>query len=135
MRLAVRVLAVLAALLVGAAITYPRWQRHLGVFANPFAAQRFDRAKWLAAAPVAPGKNARGPMAEDLRRRYIRRGMTRTEVQHLLGPPNSLGCDEKAAGGDWYYLGPWGSMSIDGDYLGIHYGKDGRVESTEIYTH
>jgi hypothetical protein len=104
---------------------------------NPFATERFDRAKWLAAASTSDWeyRNPRGPMAEDLRRDHLRKGMRRAEVRALLEKSDNSQAEDAAANSDRYYLGHWGTMSIDGDYLIIHYDKSGRLASTEIYTH
>jgi hypothetical protein len=74
-------------------------------------------------------------MAEDLRRHYLQREMSKKQVRQLLGPPNNSEYEEAKGNTDSYFLGHWGDWSIDGDYLIIHYDKSGRVASTEIYQH
>jgi hypothetical protein len=125
---------VLVALAIAATMLVPAL--HDTVF-NPFATERFDRAKWLAAesSPDWDYRNPRGPMAEDLRRGYLHKGMRKAEVRALLGKVNNNEVEERAGDADHYYLGAWGRMSIDGDYLIVHYDKSGKLTSTEIYTH
>ncbi|MBI3912337.1 MAG: hypothetical protein HY320_15570 [Armatimonadetes bacterium] len=102
---------------------------------NPFDAERFEQSKWKSAVTDRGGQNPRGPMAGDLRRRFLEKGMPKEAVRALLGEPDNSESDEVAGNIDRYFLGHWGSMSIDGDYLIIHYDQPGRVSSTEIYEH
>ena len=97
---------------------------------NPFNDARFLRGVWLTA-DNTKAKYARGPMAEDLRQNHLKVGMLRKDVRHLLGEPDN-GRDEERQNVDRYYLGIWGYMSWEGDYLLIYYNKAGRVTSSEI---
>jgi hypothetical protein len=105
------------------------------VFRSPFDRERFVQSKWKAAAADLGEKNARGPMAEDLRRRVLRKGMSNAAVRALLGKPDNSEAEEKAGEEDSYSLGHWGSVSIEGDRLIIHYDRSKRIASTEIYEH
>jgi hypothetical protein len=135
-RLIVAIAAISLLVLLLLFLTLPYWYWPVvRMWHNPFRTDRFDRAKWMAAAPTTEQwREGRGPMAEDLRRHFLHRGMSGSDVRRLLGPPNSGGCQQKP-GEDWYYLGVWGDWSFDGDYLIIHYDRLGRVTSTEIYEH
>lgn len=89
---------------------------------SPFNDARFEEQQWVSAVTAEDGQNPRGLMAEDLRKRFLHRGMSRREVRALLGDPDNSAWDERT-GVDRYFLGHWGPMSIDGDYLIIHYDK------------
>jgi len=102
---------------------------------NPFNAEQFDQSQWMHAARDGAGESPRGPMAEDLRRRLLRKGMSKDEVRRLLGKSDNSEADEAAGHQDTYYLGHWSSLSIDGDALLIHYDKRGKIVATEIFTH
>jgi hypothetical protein len=103
---------------------------------RPFNDRTFDRSVWIGVAGVPLERNPRGPMTEDLRRRFLHEGMSRREVRALLGQPDNGPYPEATTAiEDHYFLGHWGEMSIDGDYLIIHYDKRRRLVSTEIYQH
>ncbi len=105
------------------------------LYERPFRRERFNQARWLSA-PTSlsepdPTHNPRGPMAEDLRRHFLHKGMSKASVIRLLGRPS--GCGESEGPNEYcYYLGAHGAMSIDGDYLVIHQDRYGRIVSTEI---
>ena len=105
------------------------------VFRNPYNDKPFDRKVWLSAADDDSRDNPRGPMADDLRRRFLRKGMMKKEVRSLLGDPANSQYEEARGREDHYFLGYWGYMSTDGDYLIVHYDKAGKVTSTEIHSH
>ena len=102
-----------------------------GFLRSHFDDQRFDRAKWTAPASVNSDRTPRGRMAGDLRRRFLRRGMSRSEVRALLGRPD----DEERGVEDHYLLGYCSPMSIDGDQLIIRYDRSGQLAATKIYEH
>ena len=102
---------------------------------NPFNDRTFDRSVWIEAASGPEVRNPRGPMAEDLRARFLHRGMSKRDVRALLGESSNSQYEEEMGVEDHYFLGHWGEMSIDGDYLIIHYDKRRRLVSTEIYQH
>lgn len=131
----VLLVGILIALLVAVFIVVRLWPPTRGVSANPFATEPFDQSKWIRAKSGPEVKNPRGPMAEDLRRHYLQRGMSKKQVRQLLGPPSNSEYEEAKGNVDSYFLGHWGDWSIDGDYLIIRYHKSGRVASTEIYEH
>ena len=70
-------------------------------------------------------------MADDLVRRQLISGITRSDVEHLLGPP-----DESQKFQDWhlvYHLGPErGLIRIDSEWLVVRFSKDGRVADHRI---
>lgn len=52
---------------------------------DPFAVLPFDRAAWLEDVSCVNDSNRRGPMAYDIVQNCLRKGMSRTEVEKLLG--------------------------------------------------
>ena len=105
------------------------------VVRDPFDDKPFDRDTWLRAATATSGPNPRGPMAEDLRRRFLRAGMSRKAVNSLLGKPDGGWDDKQKLHEDHYNLGQWSILSIEPDYLVIHYDKDDRIDRTVIPAH
>lgn len=129
--IALAILAVIAA----SALALWLWPLIHGMVGNPFTTERFDRAKWMAAESGPEWRHPRGPMAEDIGRRLLHTAMRRADVRALLGGSSNSEHDEQQGNVDRYYLGVWSYMSIDGDYLIVHYDRTGKVTSTEIYTH
>lgn len=110
------------------------WPWLYGITHNPFSQERFNRQKWLTAHCLGrPESNPRGPMAEDVRRRLVRVGMTRAELHRLLGPSDNSQADDEEGDVDNYLLGCWGWIAIDPSYLSIHYDESGRLVSTDIW--
>jgi hypothetical protein len=91
----------------------------------------FDRKVWLANASNYGRGNPRGQMADDLRKRWLRKGMTRKEVKALLGEPDPQGPE----GVYEYNLGNWAWCPICPDVLDIHFDKSGRLVRAEITEH
>lgn len=105
------------------------------LFRNPFDDKPFQRGIWLRAASDSSPRNPRGLMAEDLRNRFLRKGMPKKSVHSLLGEPDNSQYDEQVLHVDCYYLGSWGFMDMEGDYLVVHYDKAEKIASTEVYSH
>jgi len=99
---------------------------------TPFNDRPFDRSTWLRAANDDGLRNPRGPMADDLRRRYLRPEMTKSAVRELLGKPSNSEEDERRGNVDRYNIGAWGVFPIDPYYIVIHYDPAGRIISTRI---
>lgn len=106
----------------------------LGLLGSPFDDKIFVRSEWLASAHNCEMRNPRGRMAEDLISNHLRIGMSKSDVRKLLGKSNNSEYDE-TQNTDYYFLGGWGFMSIDGDYLIIRYNNAYQIKSTEIYVH
>ena len=106
----------------------------LGLLGSPFNDKKFVRSVWLASAHNDDARNPRGRMAEDLISNHLRIGMSKSDVRKLLGKSNNSEYDE-TQNTDCYFLGHWGFMSIDGDYLIIRYNNAYQIKSTEIYVH
>ena len=110
-----------------------RWAIELyPLFNDPYNDRPFDRAIWLSPASERDHNNPRSPMAGNARRQ-IHQGMTRKQVCAILGPPEHTNAwhGERS---DEYYLGYCDSFlgAMDPDYLGIRYGKSGKVVRAEV---
>ncbi len=94
---------------------------------------RFESVNWKRAAPIERHRTVRSQMIDDLLRRGLLNGLTRPEVESMLGPPEphdlvSLGVDPYR----WdiaYYLGleRGGVWSLDSEFLAIRFGDAGHV--------
>lgn len=101
------------------------------VLNNPFNDRPFNRSVWLQAAND-DWKNRRGPMTDDLRRHYLRQGMTKSAVRKVLGRSSHSENDQKRGDVDYYSIGAWGLFPIDPYCLVIQYDTAGRLVSTRI---
>ena len=97
---------------------------------DPLDDARFDRAVWLAARTNQSAHNPRGPMVVDLQQRFLHRGMTRRQVETVIGRPNGISKYGGSSGVDYYYLGYCGSFAVDPTSLQVHYDKRGRLTFT-----
>jgi len=111
------VIAVLAA-----GVLYGVHRRYYGNIA-------FNRQQWMALANDYRRDNPRQRMHNDLLQRYLRNGMTRQQVRHLLGKPDY---DSHSNDVDTYFLGVWGLMSVDATLLKVQYDEKDRVVRTEV---
>lgn len=102
------------------------------VLNDPFNDRPFNRSIWLQAANRDDSKNPRGPMADDLCRRYLRQGMTKSAVRKLLGRSGNSEHHDERGDVDYYNLGAWGLFPIDPSYLVVQYDKAGLIVSTTI---
>jgi hypothetical protein len=100
---------------------------------DPFGDARFDRAVWLSASSSMDSHNPRGPMAHDLMHNFLHKGMSKTEVRKLLGPPQNRKWDGELHV-DTYYIGHWDpTTDWGGDRLVVRYSVSDRLGSTDLY--
>jgi hypothetical protein len=93
------------------------------------ARQAFDPQAWRSARGA--GDPVRIRMVDDLLKSHDFRGKTKSEVEALLGPPDSTeyfsDCDLV------YWLGPErGFMSIDSEWLALRLDARGRVSDCQV---
>ncbi|MET0052834.1 MAG: hypothetical protein ABW095_17365 [Candidatus Thiodiazotropha sp.] len=81
----------------------------------------FNPQEWKAYAQSQEADNPRAAMVSDLKTRYLKPGMTRVQVEALLGP-----ADRERNGQFLYRLG-MGRFSADYSYLAIVYDSSGRL--------
>lgn len=98
---------------------------------DPFAGQSFDRAVWHKFHNNHEPDNPRASMSKDLRRRYLRQGLTKQEVVKLLGEPDMNKSDNMYE----YNLGMWSGFRIDYDGLQIHFDAEGRLSYVQCVQH
>lgn len=108
------------------------WWYVYPIINDPFNDAQFDRAVWLAASGSSKADNPRGPMAEDLQRRFLHKGMTRRQVESIIGKPDSNSEYDREYGIENYDVGRWGFCVIDLQYLQVHYDKHGVLIQTQI---
>jgi outer membrane protein assembly factor BamE (lipoprotein component of BamABCDE complex) len=96
-----------------------------------FSADEFDQNVWLAKVPDQLDSTCyRGSMATDIRERIISVGMSKQQVQAVLGNP-----DHDTPSESRYVLGMCSGMGIDYDDLHIYFNSNGTVVSTKIIQH
>lgn len=121
------------ALVAGAgvlAIVFLGWQYWLfkgGVFRT----SSFNETAWKSLSRKTTDSSCyRGGMADDLRTNILRAGLTRTEVENLLGAPDSVKADVHE-----YFLGMCSGFRIDFDTLDVHFTPEGRVQVVRVVQH
>jgi hypothetical protein len=99
---------------------------------SPFNEAPFSRDAWTTSPGNDVSGNLRTPMAADVQKRVVKKGMLRTEVRQLLGTPDESQVGEELAGEDSYSLGHSGQMSFGSDRLIVRYDRAGKVVSSVI---
>lgn len=100
---------------------------------DPFVVDRFDEKAWL----IAPTETEqitcyRGGMANDLKDRVLKAGMTRFDVEGLLGPPDA---GSSTSAEYQYVLGMCSGLGWDFDVLHVHFTGDSKLERVAIIQH
>lgn len=107
---------------------------HAAVWLNNrfvFSTEKFEPAKWHGVTGHQIDTScARGSMAKDIQKRVITPGMSRQEVEALLGQP-----DKKDLAEYVYFLGLCSGLRIDYDGLHIAFDADNKVRHTRIIQH
>ncbi len=106
---------------------------------DPFNDHRFTTAEWI----QTESADSRALMSRDLVNHHLRRGMSKAEVDALLGQPdrilhggddrggNTLGGHETYA----YYIGCWILRGFDDTFVYVHFDSSGQVVGAEINGH
>jgi hypothetical protein len=103
----------------------------------------FDSSEWKAVAHQQD-KDIRGKMLRSLLLGRSIRGLTRSEVAHLLGEPDSqlelTSSGKKRPGSEpahsaeyWYDLGYHHGFGIDLDFLVVCFSEDGKVRAWRVH--
>ena len=91
----------------------------------------FDTATWKTSLAAKDDDPIRLRMVDDLLSHHPLRGMSRDEVASMLGTPPKT--DYFRDYDFVYWLGPErGFISIDSEWLGIKFGRDGRVSDARL---
>ena len=104
-------------------------------FQEYFNRQEFDSNVWKNATFTTEDQPVRQQMVDDLLKRYPLVGMTRSQIDELLGPTAAPAANGDFQGFDYvYWLGPErGFFGIDSEFLRIKF-KDNRVIEVKILT-
>ena len=108
------------------------WWYVYPIINDPFNDARFDHKEWLSASGSRKMDNPRGPMVEDLQQRFLHKGMTRRQVELIIGKPDCTSKYDLERGIEGYFLGCWGFCAIDPQYLQVQYDKQGMLIRTKI---
>src|SRR5262245_3845033 len=89
---------------------------------NPWDNEKFDKVRWAWLGQDGGATwNPRGEMLEDLIKNHLVLGMSKAEVEAMLGRPDIPEEPQK-----WMYvLGMWSGMHIDYDFLVIRFSPEG----------
>ena len=99
---------------------------------HPWNDAKFNKETWLASPNHEQlAENPRGPMTDDLIQNHLPIGMSKQAVHKLLGKPLYLPYKTNT---DSYYVGHWGFMTVDGEFLNIKYNRDNQIESAKLIT-
>ncbi|WP_164017042.1 outer membrane protein assembly factor BamE [Pyxidicoccus trucidator] len=94
----------------------------LGVYlVSTSQAGAFDSELWKAQRGTGADKNPRVGMVVELKKKHLREGMTREDVQKLLGEP-----DQRRGTSEVYELG-MSPVGVSYEYLVIDYDGQGKV--------
>ena len=121
------------AFVLGAAVVvaaYAGWQYWLykgGIFRT----SSFDQAEWQALnGRTGDFSCYRGGMASDIQTKILRPGLSKSQVEKLLGSP-----DISKVGVHEYALGMCSGLRIDLDTLDVHFNAEDRIEKVLIVQH
>ena len=126
-RFSIRALLLVTAIVAFSIVSF-NWIR---MWLDPFAGRKFNRDLWHQYDNNDDPDNPRASMVSDLRWRYLDTGMTRAEVEKLLGTPDFKKRDDMYS----YNLGMWSGFRIDYDSLDIHFDPDGRLINVRRVQH
>ncbi|MCU0707964.1 MAG: outer membrane protein assembly factor BamE [Pirellula sp.] len=98
---------------------------------DPFAGRYFDRELWHRFHEDDDPDNPRASMVTDLQWNYLKKGMTRSDVEELLGTPDFEKRDDVYS----YNLGMWSGHRMDYDSLDIHFDADGKLADVRRLQH
>jgi hypothetical protein len=114
----------------GLAVVFVGWQYWLyngGIFRT----SNFDEVEWKSLSKNTDDSSCyRGGMAHDIKTNILRAGLTKTEVERLLGAPDSNSDDINA-----YSLGMCSGLRIDFDSLDVHFNPEGRLVKVQVVQH
>jgi hypothetical protein len=100
--------------------------------ARPFDNAAFTPAAWAKADPTG-----RALMSGDLVRNHLRKGLSRSQVEALIGRTDSKmgpngGDGARGAETHKYYIGSWSMHGMDDAFVYVHYDVSGNLIDAEI---
>lgn len=96
---------------------------------SPFTGKKFNKIEW-SSVELGPRDYTRCQMISDLFGSHLERGMSKSEVESLLGLPDEV---ISSSGRYKYFLGYCSGFGIDVDILEISFDIDGKVNSFHHY--
>ena len=112
------------------AVVFVGWQYWLfkgGIFRT----SSFDEVEWKSLSKTTTDSSCyRGGMAHDIKTNILRAGLTKIEVEKLLGAPDSNRADVHE-----YFLGMCSGLRIDFDTLDVHFDSNGRLSTVQVVQH
>lgn len=112
------------------AIAFISWQYWL-IKGGVFRTSSFDATEWKSLkVGTADSSCYRGGMVRDIQRNVLRVGLTREEVEQLLGAP-----DASRDSIHEYVLGMCSGWRIDFDTLDVRFDSTGRLLTTQVTQH
>lgn len=132
MKFGIRALLVFVAVVAIATVSI----RTVTSLVDPFDNLSFNSTEWK----QAKDREVKARMSRDAILNGLEAGMTREEVQHLLGEPDDIITANHDSGGSVllgvetfsYYIGSWSMYGFDDAFVYIHFDRDGRVISARI---
>ena len=123
----VRASVIAAVTLVVVFVGWQYWLFTGGVFRT----SSFNEAEWKSLAREASDFSCyRGGMAHDIQSNKLRAGLTKDEVEKLLGAPDSNKGDIHE-----YFLGMCSGLRIDFDTLDVYFDSEGRLVKAQLHQH
>ena len=112
------------------AIAFVSWQYWL-LKGGIFRTSGFDEVKWkLFSKKTTDFSCYRGGMAHDIKTNILYVGLTKTEVEKLLGTPDSYRTNVHE-----YLLGMCSGLRLDFDTLDVHFNSKGRLVNVQVVQH
>lgn len=123
----VRTLVGATVVVVVAFIGWEYWLYNGGIFRT----SSFNETKWKSLnRKTADFSCYRGGMAHDIKTNILRAGLAKTEVERLLGKPDSNRGDVHE-----YLLGMCSGLRIDFDTLDVQFDSEGRLMEVQVVQH
>lgn len=116
-----------AGVLTVAFVGWQYWLFNGGIFRT----SSFNEVEWKSLSKKTDDSSCyRGGMAHDIKTNILRAGLTKTEVERLLGAP-----DFNRADINEYFLGMCSGLRIDFDTLDVHFNPEGRLVKVQVVQH
>jgi hypothetical protein len=120
-------LIIITAVVVVAFVGWQYWLLNGGVFRT----SSFNEVEWKSLKRKSGDFSCyRGGMAHDIKTNILRTGLTKTEVERLLGEPDFNRIDVHE-----YFLGTCSGFQIDFDTLDVQFDSEGRLVKVQVVQH
>ncbi len=110
--------------------TFVGWQYWLFT-GGIFRTSNFNEVEWKSLNQKTSDSSCyRGGMAHDIKTNVLRIGMTKPEVENLLGQPDAIEAETHE-----YFLGMCSGLRIDMDTLDVHFNSEGQLTKIQVVQH